>query len=85
MRQALVMASPLQCAFTPLAGDTRTMKTDKKGALRLQTRISYRIDRRLTALASPDYDATVSLWLPFEPEDCQYGKSRPMNSRFLRT
>ena len=26
----------LQCAFTPLAGDTRTMKTDKKGDLRLQ-------------------------------------------------
>ena len=29
----------LQCAFTPLAGDTRTMKTDKKGALRLQTHL----------------------------------------------
>ena len=27
----------LQCGFTPLAGDTRTIKTDKKGALRLQT------------------------------------------------
>ena len=30
---------PLQCGFTPLAGDTRTMKTDKKGALRLQTHL----------------------------------------------
>ena len=39
-------------------------------------RISYRIDRRLTALASPDYDATISFGLPFEPEDSQYGKSR---------
>ena len=29
----------LQCGFTPLAGDTRTMKTDKKGALRLQTHL----------------------------------------------
>ena len=29
----------LQYAFTPLAGDTRTMKTDKKGALRLQTHL----------------------------------------------
>ena len=29
----------LQCAFTPLAGDTRTMKTDKKGALRLQAHL----------------------------------------------
>ena len=27
------------CGFTPLAGDTRTMKTDKKGALRLQTHL----------------------------------------------
>ena len=29
----------LQCGFTPLAGDTRTTKTDKKGALRLQTHL----------------------------------------------
>ena len=29
----------LQCAFTPLAGGPRTMKTDKKGALRLQTHL----------------------------------------------
>ena len=29
----------LQCGFTPLAGDSRTMKTDKKGALRLQTHL----------------------------------------------
>ena len=31
----------LQCGFTPLAGDTRTMKTDKKGALRLQTHLLF--------------------------------------------
>ena len=38
--------------------------------------IPYRIDRRLTGLAGPDYDATISFGLPFEPEDCQYGESR---------
>ena len=40
-------------------------------------RISYWIDRRLTGLAGPDYDATVSFGLPLEPEDSQYGKSWP--------
>ena len=39
-------------------------------------RIPYRIDRRLTGLAGPDYDATISFGLPVEPEDFQYGKSR---------
>ena len=39
-------------------------------------RISYWIARRLTGLAGPDYDATVSFGLPLEPEDSQYGKSR---------
>ena len=39
-------------------------------------RIPYRIDRRLTGLAGPDYDATVSFGLPFEPEDSQYGEYR---------
>ena len=39
-------------------------------------RISYRIDRRLTGLAGPEYDATISFGLLFEPEDSQYGKSR---------
>ena len=39
-------------------------------------RISYWIDRRLTGLAGPEYHAIISFGLPFEPEDCQYGKSR---------
>ena len=39
-------------------------------------RISCWIDRRLTGLAGPDYDAPISFGLPFESEDCQYGKSR---------
>ena len=39
-------------------------------------RISYWIDRRLTGLAGPDYAATVSFGLPFEPEDSQYGECR---------
>ena len=43
-----------------------------------KNRISYWIDRRLTGLAGPDDDATISFGLPFEPEDSQYGKSRFM-------
>ena len=39
-------------------------------------RIPYRIDRPLTGLAGPDYDATISFGLPVEPEDSPYGKSR---------
>ena len=41
-----------------------------------KNRIPYRIDRRLTCLAGPDYDATISFGLSFEPEGSQYGKSR---------
>ena len=41
-----------------------------------KNRIPYRIDRRLTGLAGPDYDATISFGLPFEPEDSQYGEYR---------
>ena len=41
-----------------------------------KNRIPYRIDRRLTGLAGPDYDAPISFGLPLEPEDSQYGKYR---------
>ena len=41
-----------------------------------KNRIPYWIDRSLTGLAGPDYDATISFGLPIEPEDSQYGKSR---------
>ena len=41
-----------------------------------KNRIPYRIDRRLTGLAGPEYAATISFGLPFEPEDSQYGESR---------
>ena len=44
-------------------------------------RISYWIDRRLSGLAGPDYDATISFGLPLEPEDSQYGKSWLMTLR----
>ena len=37
--------------------------------------IPYWIDRRLTGLAGPDYDATILSGLPIEPEDSQYGES----------
>ena len=39
-------------------------------------RISYWTDRRLAGLAGPDYDATISFGLPFEPGDSQYRKYR---------
>ena len=38
-----------------------------------KNRIPYRIDRRLTGLAGPEYDATISVGLPFEPEDSNMG------------
>ena len=41
-----------------------------------KNRIPYWIDRSLTGLAGPDYAATISFGLPFEPEDSQYGESR---------
>ena len=41
-----------------------------------RNRIPYRIDLRLSGLAGPDYNATISFGLPFEPEDSLYGKSR---------
>ena len=41
-----------------------------------KNRIPYWIDRRLTGLAGPEYDATISFGLPFESEDCPYGESR---------
>ena len=40
-----------------------------------KNRIPHWMDRRLTGPAGPDDDATISFGLPFEPEDCQYGKS----------
>ena len=51
--------------------------------VRGKNRIPYWIDRRLTGLAEPDYDATISFGLPIEPEDSQYGKYR-LNGRRSR-
>ena len=48
-------------------------------------RIPSWIDRRLTGLARPDYDATVSFGLPFESEDCHYGKYRHSSLAFSLT
>ena len=47
-------------------------------------RIPNRIHRRLNGLAEPDYDATLSFGLPFEPEDSQYGKSRLSVARHFK-
>ena len=67
--------SRLQCAFTPLAGARRRQRWTRT-MVRGKNRIPYWIDRRLTGLAEPDYDATISFGLPTEPEDSQYGKYR---------
>ena len=65
----------LQCAFTPLAG-TRRRQRRTSSMVHGRNRIPYWRDRRLTGLAGPDYDATISFGLPIEPEDSQYGESR---------
>ena len=44
--------------------------------VRGKNRIPYWIDWRLTGLAGPEYHAIISFGLPFESEDCQYGKSQ---------
>ena len=48
-----------------------------------ENRIPYRIDRRLTGLAGPEFDAAISLGLLSEPEDSQYGNSRLKRSHVL--
>ena len=65
----------LQCAFTPLAGARRRQRRTRN-MVHGKNRIPYWIDRRLTGLAGPEYDATISFGLPIEPEDSQYGKYR---------
>ena len=65
----------LQCAFAPLAGARRRQRRTRI-MVHGKNRIPYRLDRRLTGLAGPDYDAPISFGLPFEPEDSQYGKYR---------
>ena len=37
-------------------------------------RTPYRPDRALTGFAGHDDDAAISLGMPYEPEDSQYGK-----------
>ena len=51
-----------------------------------KNRIPYRMDRRLPGLAGPDYDASISFGLSFEPEDSQYGESwvRRIDGRWRR-
>ena len=61
--------------FTPLA-EARRRQRWTRNMVHGTHRIPYWIDRRLTGLAGPDYDATISIGLPFEPEDSQYGEYR---------
>ena len=65
----------LPCAFTPLAGSLKTTKTDKKHGSRQESHpLSDRPE--IDWPCRPEYDATISFGLLFEPEDSQYGKFR---------
>ena len=62
--------------FHPTGRGYEDDKNGQEGCSTTANASSYWIDRRLTGLAGPDYDATISFGLPFEPEDSQYGECR---------
>ena len=62
--------------FHPTGRGHEDDEDGQEGVLYDCNRISYWIARRLTGLAGPDYAATISFGLPFEPEDSQYGECR---------
>ena len=62
--------------FHPIGGGPEDDKDGQEAWFTARIASLYRIDRRLTGLAGPDYAATISFGLPFEPEDSQYGESR---------
>ena len=64
--------------FHPTGRGHEDDEDGQEGCSTTANAISYRIDWRLTGLAGPDYHATISFGLPFEPEDSQYGKYRPI-------
>ena len=68
--------SSLQCAFTPLAEDLKTTKTDKKHSSRQESHPLLDRPEIELGLAGPEYHAIISFGLPVESEDCQYGESR---------
>ena len=51
----------IQCAFTPLAGARRRQRWTRN-MVHGKNRIPYWIDRRLTGLAGPEYDASHLVW-----------------------
>ena len=63
-------------ALSPHWRGTRRRQRWTRSMVHGKNRIPYRIDRRLTGLAGPDYAAPISFGLPIEPEDSQYGESR---------
>ena len=62
--------------FHPIGGGPDDDKDGQEAWFHGKNRISYRIDRRLSGLAGPDDDATISFGLPIEPKDSQYGEYR---------
>ena len=60
--------------FHPIGGGPKTTKTDKKHGPRQESHLL--LDRpEIDWPCRPEYDAIISLGLPIEPEDSQYGES----------
>ena len=61
--------------FHPIGGGPKATKTDKNHSSRQETHpLSDRPE--IDWPCRPDYDATISFGLLFEPEDSQYGEYR---------
>ena len=62
--------------FHPIGGGPEDDKEGQEAWFTARIASLIWIDRRLTGLAGPEYHAIISFGLPFESEDCQYGKSQ---------
>ena len=60
--------------FHPIGGGPEDDEDGQKAWFTARIASLYRIDRRLTGLAGPEYHAIISFGLPIEPEDSQYGE-----------
>ena len=64
--------------FHPIGGGPEDDKDGQEAWFTARIASLIWIDRSLTGLAGPDYDATISFGLPFELEDSPYGEYRIM-------
>ena len=61
----------------PIGGEPEDDKDGQRSMVHGKNRIPYRIRPEIDWPCRTEYDATISFGLLFEPEDSQYGKSRP--------